>query len=104
MPGCRGVRKIYSQFYYSIQASLRVLTDPVVRSLVENQQIWVSERGISWMGLQAYTRKRRIHNWCTPPVEYSHAWSSAGRLSLVSIDRSDSSMDNLNHRRSSTDL
>lgn len=39
MPGYIGGRKIYSQFYHSIQASLRVLVDPVARSLVENPQM-----------------------------------------------------------------
>lgn len=52
-----GGRKIYSQFYHSIQASFRVLMDPVARSLVENPQMWVRERGISWMG-HKHTQRR----------------------------------------------
>lgn len=35
------------------------------------------ERGDFMDGAQAYTKKRRIHNCCTQPVEYSHAWLSA---------------------------
>ena len=102
--GIRGIRKIYSQFYHPIQGSLRVFVDPVAHSLVETHKCgWGKGEFHGWStGIHKKEKNSQLLHAtrgvfsCMVKYEY---W-----LSLLSIDRIISSLDNLNHRRISADL